>query len=266
MLACGAKRSSVMPPKVLAVSGLTGSVLKEGKETYDAALKLEDAAANHKKFYNMQVVQSKDKSKYWFVQHWGRIGTSGQHQVKGPMGKDAAIKMMVQKFRQKAGVKFEDRGKGGAAAPGSTASSGKYEMLDRRLNQAKAGRAKSKGSVAISLMWENKKRKANDLDLHVTPPSKEKIWYQHKKSACGGTLDVDRQEDCMEPVENVIWKKAAPKGDYTVQVVNYSANHKGSVKFDVGICINGGETQMISKTVPGKGGSKVLVKKFKYAG
>mmetsp|Transcript_22010 Transcript_22010/g.40448 ORF Transcript_22010/g.40448 Transcript_22010/m.40448 type:complete len:263 (-) Transcript_22010:69-857(-) len=262
-----------MPPKaaakVLACSGLasSGSILKEGGETYDASLKLEDAAANHKKFYNMQVIQSKDKTKYWFVQQWGRIGTAGQHQVKGPSSKDVAVKLMLQKFRQKAGVKFEDRGRGGAAAPGSTATTGKYEMLDRRLNQAKAGRARKKGSVAISLMWDNsKKSKTNDLDLWVTPPSKEKVWYQHKKSACGGKLDVDRMQDCKEPVENVVWLKNAPKGEYKVQVQNFSANHSGSVKFDVGICLNGGETEMLSKTVPGKSKSIVQVKKFKYNG
>jgi len=118
--------------------------------------------------------------------------------------------------------------------------------------------------VAISLMWDNtNKRKLNDLDLHVTPPSGEKIWYQHKKSKCNGVLDVDRQQDCRDPVENIVWKKA-PKGPYKVQVVNYVGNHNDAVKFDVGICIDGGETQMLSKSVPGKTRATVLVKKFDY--
>merc|ERR1719326_2160283 len=147
----------------------------------------------------MQVVVSKDKSKFWFVQHWGRNGTSGQTQVKGPTKKDAAIKLLMSKFKQKSGVKFEDRGKGGAAAPGSTAKTGKYEMMDRRLTKAKAGRATKKGAVAISLMWDNSnKRKLTDLDLHVTPPSGEKIWFNHKKSRCKGVLDVDRRESDPE--------------------------------------------------------------------
>ena len=138
-----AGRIAVVPASGLAAKG---SVLKEGGETYDADLNLVDAAKNHDKFYKMQVVQSSDKSKYWFVQHWGRNGTAGQVQVKGPSTKDKAIKLLQQKFRQKAGVKFEDRGKGGAASPGSTAKTGKYEMLDRRLNKAKAGRSKQKGA------------------------------------------------------------------------------------------------------------------------
>jgi len=259
-----AGRIAVVPASGLAAKG---SVLKEGGETYDADLNLVDAAKNHDKFYKMQVVQSSDKSKYWFVQHWGRNGTAGQVQVKGPSTKDKAVKLLQQKFRQKAGVKFEDRGKGGAASPGSTAKTGKYEMLDRRLNKAKAGRSKQKGAVAISLMWDNsKKGRTNDLDLHVVPPSKEKIWFQHKKSACKGELDVDRMQDCKEPVENIVWKKNAPKGKYTVSVVNFSCSHANAVPFDVGICINGGETQMISKSVNGKMGAKVTVKSFQYTG
>ena len=94
----------------------------------------------------------------------------------------------------------------------------------------------------------------------------EKIWFQHKKSACEGELDVDRMQDCKEPVENIVWKKNAPKGKYTVSVVNFSCSHANAVPFDVGICINGGETQMISKSVNGKMGAKVTVKSFQYTG
>eukprot|EP00929_Paragymnodinium_shiwhaense_P077914 TRINITY_DN4024_c0_g1_i2.p1 TRINITY_DN4024_c0_g1~~TRINITY_DN4024_c0_g1_i2.p1 ORF type:complete len:137 (+),score=32.72 TRINITY_DN4024_c0_g1_i2:446-856(+) len=136
-------------------------------------------------------------------------------------------------------------------------------MLDKRLKQAKAGRAKKKGAVAVSLMWDNK-RKLNDLDLHVVPPSGEEIFYMHKKSKCKGVLDVDRQQRCRDPVENVIWQKA-PKGEYKVSVKNYSGTHNGAVKFDVGICIDGCETQMIQKTVGGKPKTMVLVKRFKVS-
>eukprot|EP00929_Paragymnodinium_shiwhaense_P077915 TRINITY_DN4024_c0_g1_i3.p1 TRINITY_DN4024_c0_g1~~TRINITY_DN4024_c0_g1_i3.p1 ORF type:complete len:137 (+),score=30.54 TRINITY_DN4024_c0_g1_i3:448-858(+) len=136
-------------------------------------------------------------------------------------------------------------------------------MLDKRLKQAKAGRAKKKGAVAVSLMWDNK-RKLNDLDLHVVPPSGEEIFYLHRRSKCKGVLDVDCRMHHRDPVENVIWQKA-PKGEYKVSVKNYSGTHNGAVKFDVGICIHGGETQMFQKTVGGKDGTKVLVKKFKVS-
>ena len=91
------------------------------------------------------------------------------------------------KVRQKARGKFEDRGKEGAAAPTSTASS-----RDRQLNRVKAGRTGSKGSIAISLMWEKTQKKANDLDLkrHRSKQG-EGLWFACKTSFCGGWLDVE---------------------------------------------------------------------------
>lgn len=249
-------------------SGLTGQgkVFKEGSDVFDIDLNVTDASKNMAKFYRMQVVESNDKSKYWFVQHWGRIGTAGQTQVKGPTSKDGAVKMMKQKFRQKSGKDWANRGAAGPGSGNSSARGGKghYEMTSR-LKAAGAKFATQRGAVAISLMWNHDSRsKRNDLDLHVTPPSGEKIWYQHKKSRCKGALDVDRQQDAPKPVENIVWTKNAPKGKYKVQVVNFSANHSGPMPFDVGIVLDGGDMEVIKKKVSGKEGETVLVKTFTY--
>jgi hypothetical protein len=75
--------------------------------------------------------------------------------------------------------------------------------------------------VRVSLIWDNR----NDLDLHVTCPSGEKIFFGHKHSACGGALDVDRnvRGETDTPVENVRWSKGtAPTGTYRVMVQNYA--------------------------------------------
>ena len=95
--------------------------------------------------------------------------------------------------------------------------------MDRRLDVAGAGRAEAPNSLAISLMWEQKKGRGpfsktqrNDLDLWVTAPSGEKIGFLHKKSKCGGELDVDRLEDDDDPVENIVWGGNAPRGKYEV--------------------------------------------------
>lgn len=75
--------------------------------------------------------------------------------------------------------------------------------------------------VRFTLVWDNR----NDLDLHVIAPSGERIFFGHKRSACGGELDVDRnvRGETTTPVENVRWPKGtAPTGDYRVIVQNYA--------------------------------------------
>jgi uncharacterized protein YbjQ (UPF0145 family) len=77
------------------------------------------------------------------------------------------------------------------------------------------------GELRISLLWNNR----NDLDLHVTPPSGEEIFFRHKKSRCGGELDVDMNVggDSTTPIENVFWAHgSAPRGRYQVSVKQYS--------------------------------------------
>lgn len=74
--------------------------------------------------------------------------------------------------------------------------------------------------VRASLIWHDR----NDLDLHVIAPSGEEIFFNHKRSACKGWLDVDRnvQGETLKPVENIRWSKGdAPAGRYKVFVQNY---------------------------------------------
>lgn len=80
------------------------------------------------------------------------------------------------------------------------------------------------GDVQVSLIWNN----YNDLDLHVICPCGEEIYFAHRKSQCGGELDVDMNVSptSMEPVENVFWPpNGAPQGSYKVLVHPYK-NHK----------------------------------------
>jgi len=75
--------------------------------------------------------------------------------------------------------------------------------------------------VRVSLIWDNR----NDVDLHVTTPSGEEIYYGRKRSACAGELDVDRnvQGETNTPVENTRWASGlAPEGTYKVKVRMYS--------------------------------------------
>jgi hypothetical protein len=78
------------------------------------------------------------------------------------------------------------------------------------------------GDIQVTLQWDT----LNDLDLYVTDPSGENIYYQHPTSLSGGILDVDANRNCLEnmtgtPVENIYWPTgAAPSGTFQI-AVNY---------------------------------------------
>ncbi|MEQ9564750.1 MAG: hypothetical protein RLN85_02860, partial [Pseudomonadales bacterium] len=49
-----------------------------------------------------------------------------------------------------------------------------FAVFKSRLNRENA----QTGDVQVSLIWGD----VNDIDLHVMPPSKERIWFDHKRS------------------------------------------------------------------------------------
>jgi hypothetical protein len=81
------------------------------------------------------------------------------------------------------------------------------------------------GDIQATLRWSG----ASDLDLHVTDPSGEEIYYAHPTSTSGGQLDHDANAGCNgpadddNPVENIYWPTSgAPAGAYTVWVKVYA--------------------------------------------
>jgi len=127
--------------------------------------------------------------------------------------------------------------------------------------------------VTISLVWNDE----CDLDLHVFVPSGEEISYNHKKSACGGELDVDMNASApfsKEPVENVYSGDAekgleAPKGKYRVIVENYGYHGEGAeprdVDFKVQVRMNGDEVTNYTGTAK-RAKEKIEVVEFTYNG
>lgn len=108
--------------------------------------------------------------------------------------------------------------------------------LAERLRRENAGT----GDVHVALMWHD----TNDVDLHVITPSGEEIYYSHKKSRCGGELDVDMNAGSRlsrEPVENVFWPvDGAPHGTYRVKIHMYK-QREGASSYEVMTKVGGRE-------------------------
>ena len=122
--------------------------------------------------------------------------------------------------------------------------------------------------IRASLIWNNR----NDLDLHIITPKKEEIYYAHKRSNCGGWLDVDMnvRGETTKPVENVRWKKGEAKpGQYSVIVQNYAykEEQRGPVDYKVELEVNGEVRHFEGRISPnGETGSQsnILIDTFSY--
>ena len=236
-----------------AIDASSSAVLSGPGGLLEAHLDYVDPKTNADKFYVLQVVQiTRGGARESHVcAKWGRRGAAGQVKIDGPFTTAAATALFEKKFKAKTGLSFANR-------DGNDGLAGKYKMA-RRLREAGAG----VGEIAFSLMWDNVHTAdgpRNDLDLHVTCPSGEIIKYSHKQSACGGVLDVDRQQGAPEPIENVVWG-SAPPGKYVVHVDNYSSSHDDETPCKVGI-MHKGVREIIDLVMPRRstGVRKVLVK------
>jgi hypothetical protein len=84
------------------------------------------------------------------------------------------------------------------------------------------------GDVQVTLIWTSKA----DLDLMVTDPFGDTVYYGERNIASGGTLDRDANYPCLSDdsspaVENVFWPTGgSPDGSYQA-VVLYTSDCRG---------------------------------------
>jgi len=77
------------------------------------------------------------------------------------------------------------------------------------------------GDVQVTLIWSSRA----DLDLAVTDPNGDQVYYGNPTVASGGTLDRDANfpcntDDSSPAVENVFWPEGgAPTGGYVARVI-----------------------------------------------
>lgn len=114
------------------------------------------------------------------------------------------------------------------------------------------------GDVQMTLRWDSEV----DLDLHVTDPAGEEVWYLSPTSSSGGQLDVDANGTCADdpPVENVYWPTGgAPSGEYGVSVVYYgSCEASGAANYEVTILVDGQTVDVRSGTLTEEGESQFI--------
>ncbi|NLO69356.1 MAG: S8 family serine peptidase [Porphyromonadaceae bacterium] len=104
---------------------------------------------------------------------------------------------------------------------------GKLIQPDKALIKVKSGEVvdctpePSTGDVQVLLSWNN----YNDLDLIVTDPSGETVWFKNRRVSSGGQLEIDMNveyPDSKTPIENIFWPSGgAPNGTYNVYLLFY---------------------------------------------
>ncbi|KAL4810012.1 poly polymerase catalytic domain-containing protein [Aspergillus unguis] len=90
---------------------------------WDATLNQTVSAANNNKFYRVQLLLSKDGSRYQTWTRWGRVGEQGQYAWLGDGTLDSAKKSFEKKFKDKSGLAWKDRL--------STPKNNKYTFIER---------------------------------------------------------------------------------------------------------------------------------------
>ena len=87
------------------------------------------------------------------------------------------------------------------------------EEIDNRRNEAGG----NIGAMSVSLAWNT----TDDLDLFVTQPNGERIYFKKKRSSTGGVLDIDRNAEnsvlTYSPVENIYWDDPQ-SGNYKIEI------------------------------------------------
>lgn len=106
-------------------------------------------------------------------------------------------------------------------------------------------------AMRVSLSWFN----TDDLDLHITCPSGERIYYGNRAGRDGGTLDVDMNvhNTVRDPVENTRWTRPPPAGSYAVSVHQFTKRESIDVGFVIEVeSAHGLDSFRFEKAVPAR--------------
>ncbi|MBI5514405.1 MAG: hypothetical protein HY909_11595 [Deltaproteobacteria bacterium] len=95
------------------------------------------------------------------------------------------------------------------------------------------------GNIQVTAAWGT----SSDIDLHVTDPMGEEVYFGHRQSSSGGVLDHDANAACSvapPTVENVYWSSPQPpQGTYQVRMVAYDMCNNGATPVTMSIAVGG---------------------------
>ncbi len=105
------------------------------------------------------------------------------------------------------------------------------------------------GELTVTLVWIG----VADLDLAVTEPGGEKLWYGNGTTSSGGSISdavpaCDSAADAVH-VEEATWDGGAPAGDYIIAVDLFNACGLAAPEFTV--TVSAGAVQVLHTTSAG---------------
>lgn len=113
------------------------------------------------------------------------------------------------------------------------------------------------GDVQVSVVWDA----PTDVDLRVTDPMGEEVYFGNLMSASGGFLDLDSNPACnIDGVnnENIVWPAGeAPNGTYKVSLDYWSSCLEPESNWVVTVQSTGQAPQIFSGTFTGPDGAGV---------
>jgi poly [ADP-ribose] polymerase len=114
-----------------------GTIIILDKDPCDCMLVRVDPTKNVDKYFILQLIQSSDNDDSHIVySRWGRTGKAGRSQQEIFDNKTDAIKAFKKKFKQKTGLKWEEKG--------NPTVSGKYRIIKQDFVEKKGGYSRAK--------------------------------------------------------------------------------------------------------------------------
>ncbi|MDQ3035680.1 MAG: hypothetical protein M3Y87_24960, partial [Myxococcota bacterium] len=172
----------------------------------------------------------------------GSDGATLRFTIGAPIRPDGSMATSGQEFRVVARIAAIDDG--GRISP----------WITRELSVLPVGT----GDVEVALTMSE----PTDLDLYVTDPTGNSIYFGNTTGVSGGHLDLDANAACGGNVgvdnEHIYWAQGrAPRGTYTVRVAHYESCIQGR-PVDYRITVrNCGETVVLSGRFAGAAQSQV---------